>query len=390
MKILVFAELYYPDLLGGGEFSTKQMAEGLASKGHEVRVLCLGRENREERLNGVYIKRKHIRGLSEHFLSLAKNSSPGDTFSHFEKMGRKWGDLFESRRWYEIYRSVIQNEAPDAVHTAAPMSYLGRFNLWKAAYDLNIPVSHVCRGPNLLKLDFLGGGLDKFNRRRNAKASSFLTALAAPSRFMLEAHMRAGIRGQAFNEVIYNAVDFEPAAPSEDLIKAKENLILYAGELSEKKGISTLIRAMEGLEGVRLMLIGEGDLKAALRTGGRTEVLDWMDRDELYTYMQKAKAVVLPSKWDEPFGRILIEAICNGTVAIGSDRGGIPEVLDHNEDHIFRNGDTEGLRSRIQRVLDLSPVEYMDEIQGQQRILSRFSDDKYTDNWERFFLRQLN
>ena len=115
-----------------------------------------------------------------------------------------------------------------------------------------------------------------------------------------------------------------------------------------------------------------------------------MDREKLCGYMQKAKAVVLPSKWNEPFGRILIEAICNGTIAIGSDRGGIPEVLDHNEDHIFRSGDTEGMRSRIQRVLDLSPLEYLDEIQRQQRILSRFSDDKFTDNWEGFFLRQLS
>ena len=38
MKILIFAEVYYPDVMGGGEFSTKQMAEGLAGKGHEVVV----------------------------------------------------------------------------------------------------------------------------------------------------------------------------------------------------------------------------------------------------------------------------------------------------------------------------------------------------------------
>ena len=29
MKILIFAEVYYPDVMGGGEFSTKQMAESL-------------------------------------------------------------------------------------------------------------------------------------------------------------------------------------------------------------------------------------------------------------------------------------------------------------------------------------------------------------------------
>ena len=280
-------------------------------------------------------------------------------------------------------------EAPDAVHTASPMSYLGRVNLWKAAYDLRIPLSHVCRSDSLLKLNFPGGILDSFNRRRNAKASLYLTALAAPSRYMLDKHIMAGIRGQSFNEVIYNAVDFEPLPLNEELIDKKENMVLYAGELSEKKGIRTLLRAMEGFKGARLLLIGKGELEGPLRSDGRAEVLDWMDREELYAYMKKAKAVVLPSKWEEPFGRILIEAIGNGTVAIGSDRGGIPEVLSHNRDHIFKSGDATGLRKRVERVIRMTSGQYMEEVRKQRGKVFRFTDTEYAANWERFFLRQL-
>ena len=376
--------------MGGGEFSTKQMAEDLVKKGHEVMVYCLGEENSKEDINGVRVNRRYMKGTSEHFLSLCKNRNVPDPFTRISKAVRKRGDLYPCRKWYEEYRNIILSEAPDVVHTASPMSYQGRFNLWKAAYDLKIPVSHVCRGPALLELDFLNGRLDGFNRRRNAKASLYLTALAAPSRFLLEVHERAGIKGQKYNEVIYNAAGLPPVSVTEESVRSKENMILYAGELSEKKGISFLIEASKSLTDVRLLLIGKGDMEDVIKNDGRAELIDWMDREKLCGYMQKAKAVVLPSKWNEPFGRILIEAICNGTIAIGSDRGGIPEVLGHNEDHIFRSGDTEGMRSRIQRVLDLSPLEYMDEIKRQQRILSRFSDDKYTDNWERFFWRQLS
>ena len=353
-------------------------------------VYCLGEENSKEDINGVRVNRRYMKGTSEHFLSLCKNRNVPDPFTRISKAVRKRGDLYPCRKWYEEYRNIILSEAPDVVHTASPMSYQGRFNLWKAAYDLKIPVSHVCRGPALLELDFLNGRLDGFNRRRNAKASLYLTALAAPSRFLLEVHERAGIKGQKYNEVIYNAAGLPPVSVTEESVRSKENMILYAGELSEKKGISFLIEASKSLTDVRLLLIGKGDMEDVIKNDGRAELIDWMDREKLCGYMQKAKAVVLPSKWNEPFGRILIEAICNGTIAIGSDRGGIPEVLGHNEDHIFRSGDTEGMRSRIQRVLDLSPLEYMDEIKRQQRILSRFSDDKYTDNWERFFWRQLS
>ena len=65
MKILIFAEVYYPDVMGGGEFSTKQMTEGLTKRGHEVIVYCLGKDTREERIKllgdldyGIYKKWK--------------------------------------------------------------------------------------------------------------------------------------------------------------------------------------------------------------------------------------------------------------------------------------------------------------------------------------------
>ena len=388
MKILIFAEVYYPDVMGGGEFSTKQMAEGLAGKGHEVVIRCLGKNRRREIINGVCVKRMYIKGLSEHFLSNTKNERITDPFTQFDKIIRKWGDIYPSRKIYEIYRSVIIKEAPDIVHTVSPMSYLGRFNLWKVAYDLKIPVSHVCRGPNLLELKFMDGRLDSYNKYRNAKASMYLSALVAPSRYMLMRHNAAGIIGHDINEVIYNAVDFEAEPLYIDRIEQKENLILYAGEIKKEKGIGTLLRATEGLRGVKLLLIGRGNMTGLSDNGIGAEVIDWMERDELFEYMKRAKAVILPSEWEEPFGRILIEAVFNGTIAIGSDKGGIPEVLDHNDKYIFKSGSAAALRRRIERVIKMSPAGYLEEIKSLQTALSGFSNDKYIDKWERFFLKQ--
>ncbi len=387
MKILIFAEVYYPDVMGGGEFSTKQMAEGLAGRGHEVVVRCLGEKRRTEKINGVRVKRKYIRGLSEHFLSNTKNRLIADPFTCFDKILRKRGDIYTSGRWYEYYRAVLIKEAPDIVHTVSPMSYLGRLNLWRAAHDLKIPVSHVCRGPNLLQLKFLGGKLDRYNAGRNAAASRYLTALAAPSEYMLKRHNAAGIRGCSFNDVIPNAADTEVLIPSADLVAQKEDMILYAGEIKKEKGINTLLRAVEGMRGVRLLLIGRG--KLAESSAGRAEVMDWMEREELFKYMRRAKAVILPSEWEEPFGRILIEAIFNGTIAIGSDRGGIPEVLAHDEAYIFHGRDVEGLRRRIERVMSMNVSDYVKEILKQQKAAKGFADDAYVDNWENFFLKQL-
>lgn len=388
MKVLIFAEVYFPDVMGGGEFSTKQMTEGLVKKGHEVVVYCLGKNTCEEVIEGVHIKRKYIKGISEYYLSSTKNNSVKNPLTSFGKIVRKWPDLYLSPKWYKKYKTIITREAPDLVHTVSPMSYLGRVNLWKAASDLNIPVSHVCRSPRLLELNFFGGKLNRYNIRRNVKACSYLTALAAPSKFMLGLHNNVNIKGQKFNEVIYNSVDFKKLPLSAEQIEQKENMVLYAGRLTEEKGILTLIKAVNELEGVRLLLIGRGELAERIKNENKVEVVDWMDRESLYTYMKKAKAVILPAEWDEAFGRILIEAIYNGTIGIGSDRGGIPEVLGFDEKYIFHAGDADGLRKRIERVISMSPIEYKEEIDRQQNMTSGFTDEKYVENWEKFFLQQ--
>lgn len=390
MKVLIFAEVYFPDVMGGGEFSTKQMTEGLVKKGHNVVVYCLGKCNCEEEIAGVRVIRNYIKGISEHFLAATINNDIKSSFTAFSKILRKWPDFYYSRKWYKKYQTIIKKEAPDLIHTVSPMQYLGRVNLWKTAFDLQIPVSHVCRGPGLIELNFLGGIFNHFNIHKNAKASSYLTAMAAPSKFMLSLHNQAGIRGKKFNDVIYNTVDFEKTLPTPELIAQKENLVIYAGRLTQEKGIFTLIKAVNNLAGVRLLIIGSGELATKIKQDAQIQVIDWMQRQELYSYMKKAKAVILPAEWNEAFGRTLIEGIYNGTLGIGSDRGGIPEVLGFDNNYIFHAGNAEDLRQHIERVINLSPSEYMEEIIKQQNISDSFTDEKYVENWERFFLQQLN
>lgn len=389
MKVLIFAEVYFPDVMGGGEFSTKQMTEGLVKKGHQVTVYCLGKNNCQEEIAGVRVIRNYIKGISEHFLSATNNNQITDPFTIFSKILRKWPDLYKSKKWYKHYKTIIKKEAPDVVHTVSPMSYLGRVNLWRASYDLNIPVSHVCRSPRLLELNFCGSLLNHYNIRKNKKAAKYLTALAAPSKYMLEGHNQSGIKGRYFNNVIYNSVDFEQIPPSEKLIEQKENLVLYAGRINKEKGILTLIQAMQGLNGVRLLLIGKGELASEIKKEGSAEIIDWLEKDALYSYMKKAKAVILPSEWEEAFGRILIEAIFNGTLGIGSDRGGIPEVLGYDKNYVFHAGDVNDLREHIKNVIELTPSDYKNEIEKQQNMADVFTNDKYVKNWENFFLQQI-
>jgi glycosyltransferase involved in cell wall biosynthesis len=63
--------------------------------------------------------------------------------------------------------------------------------------------------------------------------------------------------------------------------------------------------------------------------------------------------LVLPSrrtnKWEEQFGRILVEAMAQATVSVGSRTGAIPEVID-SEDLIFDEDDDEKLADILVRL----------------------------------------
>ena len=52
-----------------------------------------------------------------------------------------------------------------------------------------------------------------------------------------------------------------------------------------------------------------------------------MDRSKLYHYYQGAKALLMPVKWEEPFGLVMVEAMSCGTPVIAYNRGSISEVI---------------------------------------------------------------
>lgn len=53
-----------------------------------------------------------------------------------------------------------------------------------------------------------------------------------------------------------------------------------------------------------------------------------MPYNELYRYYQKAKGLLVPIQWEEPFGLVMIEAMASGTPVIAFRRGSVPEVIE--------------------------------------------------------------
>ena len=103
------------------------------------------------------------------------------------------------------------------------------------------------------------------------------------------------------------------------------------------------------------------------------------------TYMKKAKIIILPSKWEEAFGRVLIEGIANGTLVIGSNKGAIPEVLGNRDLYLFNVENGNELERKIKRILLLSKDEYEKEVKELQKFIKKYEYDNHIREFEKFY-----
>ncbi len=165
-------------------------------------------------------------------------------------------------------------------------------------------------------------------------------------------------------DVVYNPVDFdriaragaEPVAHSWLAAKAGPVLVA-AGRLTPQKDFATLLRAVALLDGVRLVVLGEGELRAPL--GRLAHDLGIADRvafpgfaSNPYPAYRAADAFVLSSRW-EGLPTVLVEALSLGTPVVATDcPSGPAEILAGGRwGRLVPPGDPEALAAGISATL---------------------------------------
>jgi glycosyltransferase involved in cell wall biosynthesis len=109
--------------------------------------------------------------------------------------------------------------------------------------------------------------------------------------------------------------------------------LLYVGRLSRLKGVDLAIRALAHLPDATLEIMGIGPEEARLRAlaaGRRVQFRGWCDRERVSVAYGAADVVLVPARWEEPFGGVPLEALACGTPVVSTATGGMREFL-HDE-----------------------------------------------------------
>ncbi len=144
--------------------------------------------------------------------------------------------------------------------------------------------------------------------------------------------------------------------------KKKGGYFLYFGRLESEKGVNTLINSFKNLNKEKLLIIGDGQLRKELITNKppNVELLGYKKGKELEDFINNAHFVIVPSEWYENNPMSIIEAYSFGVPVIGSNLGGIPEIiLNGKTGFIFEAKNSEELSAVISKAAGLDEQAYI-------------------------------
>ena len=137
-------------------------------------------------------------------------------------------------------------------------------------------------------------------------------------------------------------------------------IILFVGNIIKRKNVGLLIEAKKKLKSdANLVIVGDGPLIKQLKEKCEKESLEGKldnvfftgSRRDMENIMPSCDLLVLPS-FTESFGLVLIEALSCGKPVIGSNVGGIKEIITEEVGFLIDPNDSEDLANAIDRILE--------------------------------------
>ncbi|MBT1179934.1 glycosyltransferase family 4 protein [Bifidobacterium vespertilionis] len=140
-------------------------------------------------------------------------------------------------------------------------------------------------------------------------------------------------------------------------IAADEVVFVYSGRINKEKGVLELIEAYTGLADstdvrTKLLIVGKSwfgntmnadpyvdELKAMC--SGRDDIIftGFVQPEDMPKVLSAADVAVIPSRWEEPFGLVVLEAMAADLTVIATRSGAIPEIVSEESALLVDNHD---------------------------------------------------
>lgn len=194
--------------------------------------------------------------------------------------------------------------------------------------------------------------------------------------------------------VIYNGL--RPPALKPVVVPASP-FVFMAGRVEKEKGFDVALRAFGGIRAafpeLRLKLAGDGkalvELRALAEELGLSRSVDfmgWLGPEEIPDLIAQSRLVLMPSRWEEPFGLVALQAMQLAKPVVATRVGGLPEVVIHRETGLLVPKEEPDEMAQVMMEILRDPA--LDSAMGQrgrERAEQVFSFERMVDEYEALY-----
>lgn len=375
MKIAIVCTLYPPYILGGAEKSTALLASGLASKGHNIYIITTGSKEEKEIVNSITIYRLKNQNI---YWRYPQRDKP-----ILKKAIWHFIDIY-NLRYKKSIEKILAEIKPDIVHTGnlCGLSCI----IWNIASKMKIPIVHTLRDYYLIcpQQTMMKTYRSCKNQCTLCKSYSYLkkimsqkvNAVVGISNFILKHHLKFGY----FNKAIYTCI-IPNSVEKTSFIKGgtSHKNIGYIGRLSPEKGVELMIEAFKESysKGTKLLIAGTGNQKYVekLKQQYENDNICFLGLCKSTDFFSNIDLLIVPSLWNEPFGRVVIEAYNSHIPVFMANNGGLSELYVEGVSKLFTTDSPSSLTYLLNKY-------YNGDIQFDynkfDEIISHYSEEKIT------------
>jgi len=408
MRILFLTNFYLINGSGGEEQSCCQVVEGLSQRGHETLVLTSmhGENNMPVKADGIdrslYLEMDLVPWRHSLIFFTKRKSREKHNLQHFERVLEQFRpDIIFIWGMWNLPKSL-----PAFAEVRYPDKVIYRF----ATYWPTLPSQN--------EMYWRAPGRKWYSRLPKRIVSQIALAMLSKDAYQPPLTFKRAICVSAATRdilveagipisnarIIYTGLDVDLYLNGGEQQKRNDDdrtlYLLYAGRLAPGKGIEIALQALkmlvldQGNLDIRLSLAGSSftQFESNLRNlvdqaglAGYVSFLGWVPPVDMPKLLLKFDVLLLPSIWQEPLSRILLEGMISGLAVVATNTGGTPEILMDSENGLLcEPNDPEDLARKIALLVDDPALRVQLAQGGRRTIIEKFTLSRMLDEIEGF------